>query len=93
LASEDSSIPVIFFSPRISQLPSQEKSIPQMSIVDVAPTILDALGLYDSKLLDAGLSYNEILARYPSHRGNSYYETIQTTIHEKSSSVLNRAIP
>ncbi len=93
LASEDSSIPVIFFSPRISQLPPQEKSIPQMSIVDVAPTILDALGLYDAKLLDAGLSYSEILARFPSHRGNSYYETIYTTLHDQSSSVLNRAIP
>lgn len=84
LGSSDSYIPLIFFSPKISQLARQEKNIAQMSIVDVAPTILDALGLYDSALLGAGESYNQILARYPAYRGRSFYETIRTTIAEKT---------
>ncbi len=83
LASNDSYIPLIFFSSRISQLPGHAVDIPQMSIVDVAPTILDALGLYDAKLLNAGLSYNQVLARYPAYRGKSFYKTIRTTIAEK----------
>ncbi|HEY3197756.1 MAG TPA: alkaline phosphatase family protein [Nitrospirales bacterium] len=80
LGSSDSSIPLVFFSPRIAQ----EKLIPQMSIVDVAPTILDALGVYDAKLLEAGVSYNQVLARYPAYRGKSYYETIRTAMGEKA---------
>ena len=93
LGSTDSSIPLVFFSPKIAQLPRQEKIIPQMSIVDVAPTILDALGLYDSKLLATGVSYNQVLARYPAYRGKSYYETIQTTIAEKTTIPAKSASP
>ena len=85
LGSDDSYIPLIFFSPRISQPPSHTANIPQMSIVDVAPTILDALGLYDAELLGAGLSYNKVLARYPAYRGKSYYDTIKKMIDDKRS--------
>ena len=89
LGSSDSSIPLIFFSPRIAQ----EKIIPQMSIVDVAPTILDALGLYDSKVLAAGVSYNQVLARYPAYRGKSYYETIRTAMAEKTTTPAKSTSP
>ena len=89
LASSDSYIPIVFFSPRIAQ----EKIIPQMSIVDVAPTILDALGLYDSKLLGTGVSYNQVLARYPAYRGRSYYETIRTTMGEKATTPAKSSSP
>jgi arylsulfatase A-like enzyme len=84
LSADDSAIPLLFFSPKISQSPRQKFTIPRMSIVDVAPTILDALGLGDLQLAGAGLSYKEILARYPAHRGQSYYETIQKTIADKT---------
>ena len=93
LGSTDSSIPLIFFSPKIAQLPRQEKTIPQMSIVDVAPTILDALGLYDAELLGAGVSYNQVLARYPAYRGRSYYETIRTTMGEKATTPVKSSSP
>ncbi len=93
LGSSDSSIPLIFFSPKIAQLPRQEKTIPQMSIVDVAPTILDALGLYDSALLGTGVSYNQVLARYPAYRGRSYYETIRTAMGEKATTPAKSSSP
>lgn len=89
LDSPDSSIPIVFFSSRIAR----EKMIPQMSIIDVAPTILDALGLYNANLLEGGLSYNQVLARYPAYRGKSYYETIRSAMGEKATISEKKSSP
>lgn len=87
LGAEDSLVPIIFaFGGRGNTTQPSEtlKSICEASVVDVAPTILDLLGVYKEPL-SQGKSYEQLLAGiYPRYMGHSLKDVVQSILRNQT---------
>jgi hypothetical protein len=80
LSDFDSEVPIVFFGPRFAKLETPLTLLPPMNIVDVAPTVLDMLGLYNNycqKVQKANIDNSYI--------GVSYYPQMAALLGNKKS--------